>query len=96
MLILPVALPCAWISHGLRQRRLRAAAQAQHCPSCGHELGLAALHAADAYFSALRAEQFKANPGVRLRLAAREIDAICTACGAHLRFVEASRSFVPV
>ena len=96
LLALPVALPYACVSHGLRQRRIRAAAQRQRCPSCGNDLGEGAVHAADEYFYALRAEQFKANIGLRLRLAERAVHAICTACGTHLRFIEAPRSFEPV
>lgn len=94
LLALPVLLPYAFVSRRLHQRRLRSAAEAQPCPSCGRPLGVAALQASDEQWRAHVAELHRAHPGARFRLV-RLVYAICITCGAHLHFREASGTFTP-
>jgi len=92
VLALPVLLPYALFRHGLYLRRLRTAAEARPCPSCGRPLGADALRASDEHWRSHFAELQRANPGARLRLI-RLVHAICTACGARLHFREGSGTF---
>lgn len=94
VLTLPVLLPYALIAHQLYRRRLRRAAEAQSCPSCGGYLGIAALQASEDRWRAHVADLFRDHPGVRFRLV-RLIHAVCTACGARLHFRKSFGAFVP-
>ena len=88
----PVILPYLCLTEGLRQRRLRAVAKTQPCPSCGRCLGVAAVEAAEAYRER-RVRRHEAQPTTKTLPVAIQVDAICTACGAHLRFDDGLRAF---
>ncbi len=93
VLAFPVLFPCALVIHYLNRRRLRIAAKCQPCPKCGSILGISALRAADENWRFYLAELQRLNPDVCFRFV-RNVDAICSACGSHLRFHKASGTFI--
>lgn len=94
LLILPIALPWALVSHHIDRRRLRAAIGRQACPACAAPLDPAALAAAQTHREAAMAALHKSFPAQRHHVGPFA-DAICGGCGAHLRFDRAARAFVP-
>ena len=85
ILALPMLLPVAIGRYYLYKHRIHTAAKRSVCPSCGHALGIDAVHRADAYWQSYVAELHRANPSVKFRLV-RLIHAICGGCGAWFIF----------
>ena len=81
LLTLPVTLPLALAQGGWERRRQRIVADRTCCVRCGHVLGQAALHAANADHVAELGAMQRQFPNGRVNLP-RQADARCTACGA--------------
>jgi len=93
VVFLPVIIPVVALLDRAYRRRMRAAACAFTCLSCGSILGLESIRLADAAWSEhLRGLQAK-YPWTRFRLV-RRVHAICPACGARYTFLERERTFV--
>ena len=94
ILALPVILPFVGVLHWRDRRRLRAAAKRLACQACGQLLGERAIEAADDAWAARLAQLRRKLPAsIRLRLV-RDLDAICTHCGARYEFMPQTREFV--
>ena len=94
ILALPVILPFVGVLHWRDKRRLRAAAKRLACQGCGNLLGERAIEAANVAWAA-RVERLRRRlpASIRLRLV-RDLDAICTHCGARYEFMPKTREFV--
>src|SRR4051794_19567613 len=76
VLCMPLWIPAALVMHALDRHRLRKAARAFACVTCGRSLGREALARADEAWSEQVAELMRQHPDVRFRLL-RTLDAIC-------------------
>lgn len=92
LLGLPILLPIGAVLQALNVRRRRRLAARFPCLGCGEVLGRAALDQSDAAWKAHVADLWREHPGIRFRLA-REVDAICTRCGATYRYDEDGRRY---
>jgi hypothetical protein len=96
IIALPVVLPLVGVLHWRDTRRLSAAAKLVACQSCGQVLGERAIEAANAAWAArLKRVQSRLPVGIRFRMV-RDLDAICTNCGARYEFLPKTREFVPL
>ena len=93
LLAILVLTPYGFIRHHFFNHRLRDAARSRPCPSCGHTLGTAALHAADGYWRARSSEHHDDPVFSVIR---RRIYALCPGCGVGLGFREESSAFEPI
>jgi len=93
VVFLPVIFPVVALLDRAYLKRMRAAAGAFTCLSCGSILGLESIRLADGAWSEhLRGLEAK-YPWTRFRLV-RHVHAICPACGARYTFLERERTFV--
>jgi hypothetical protein len=94
ILALPVILPFVGVLHWRDKRRLHAAAKRLACQDCGQLLGERAVAAADVAWAA-RIERLRRRlpASIRFRVV-RDLDAICTHCGARYEFMPQTREFV--
>lgn len=82
---LPFAIPYAVFADCMFRRRLRCKARITDCPVCGALLGDKALELANQTWSNYVTELLRMYPGRKLRLV-RFVNAICTQCGASLKY----------
>ena len=93
MLSLPIWIPAVGMWHVWYRFRLRRAANAFACLTCGRMLGIEALRRADKYFADYMRELRRKHPGARFRIV-RTVHAICPTCGTHYTYLESERTFV--
>jgi hypothetical protein len=93
ILLLPAIVPVVGLSHRLYRKRLRAAARALACLSCGVVLGLESVRLADAAWDGHMRELRAKHPTIRFRVV-RRVHAICPECDAHYTFLERDRASV--
>jgi hypothetical protein len=93
LVLLPVTIPVVALLDRAYRKRLRAAARAFACLSCGGILGLESIRLADAQWDAHWRELQEKYPATRFRLV-RHVRAICPACGVRYAFSERERIFV--
>jgi RNase P subunit RPR2 len=74
------------------RKPLVAAARRFACTDCGAIIGDAGVDRADALWHEHMKTLMAQNPHVRMRVA-RDLDAVCTACGARYRFEPATSTF---
>ena len=91
--LLPVIIPVVALLDRAYRKRLRAAACAFACLSCGGILGLESIRLADAQWDEHLRELREKYPSTRFRLV-RHVRAICPACGVRYAFSECERTFV--
>jgi hypothetical protein len=92
---LPVIIPLVALLDRAYRKRLRAAACAFACLSCGGILGLESIRLADAEWDERLRELREKYPSTRFRLV-RHVRAICPACGVRYAFSERERTFVQI
>lgn len=68
----------------VERRALLSAFRALGCPSCRAELSELSLKAADDLWQRHVRTIIERNPGVKLRLPARRLDAVCQQCGTRI------------
>ena len=90
---MPVAIPVAFIQHGLTERRKRRRVETARCARCTAILGATALTRSDADWTAHWDKLHRENPGVKFRMV-RPCQATCTACGFWHRYDEQADAFV--
>jgi hypothetical protein len=90
---LPVIIPVVALLECIYRKRLRAAACAFACLSCGGILGLESIRLADAEWGEHLRKLREKYPSTRFRLV-RHFRAICPACGVRYAFSERERTFV--
>jgi len=93
VMFLPVIIPVVALLDCVYRKRLRAAACAFACLSCGGILGLESIRLADAEWDEHLRELREKYPSTRFRLV-RHVPAICPACGVRYAFLERERTFV--
>src|SRR5215470_5139163 len=93
LVFLPVIIPVIGLLDRVYRRRLRAAACAFACVSCGGILGLESIRLADAEWEEHLRELREKHPSTRFRLV-RHVRAICPGCGVRYAFLERERTFV--
>jgi hypothetical protein len=93
VVFLPVIIPVVALLDHVYRKRLRAAACAFACLSCGGILGLESIRLADAQWDEHLRELREKYPSTRFRLV-RHVRAICPACGVRYAFSERERIFV--
>lgn len=79
----------------LERRALSAAVRNLGCPSCSEPLSEHSIQVADELWARHMATIMKQYPGVKLRIV-RQLSAVCSACGARLRFDRASGTLSPI
>ena len=89
---LPVILPLAALLHTREMRRRRRTADVFPCVQCGQILGLAALERADTAWAEHVDQMYREHPGYMFRLV-RDLDAVCTRCGAPCRYDDKRHTF---
>jgi hypothetical protein len=89
----PVIIPLAVLSHSFYRKRLIAAARAFRCLSCSAVLGAESIRLADVAWDAYMRQLRETRLGIIFRVV-RFFHAICPACGAYYAFLERERSFV--
>ncbi len=94
LILFPIWIPIVAISHGIYLRRLRRAASAFACLSCGELLGLESIRLADEAWADYMRQLHEQNPGMLLQVV-RSVHAICPKCGARYSFIEGERTFAP-
>jgi len=95
LVFLPVIIPVVALLDRAYRKRLRAAACAFACLSCGGILGLESIRLADAEWDERLRELREKYPSTRFRLV-RHVRAICPACGVRYAFSERERTFVQI
>src|SRR5215831_248293 len=90
VMFLPVIIPVVALLDRAYRKRLRAAACAFACLSCGGILGLEAIRLADGAWGEHLRELREKYPSIRFRLV-RHVHAICPACRARYAFLEHER-----
>jgi hypothetical protein len=93
LVFLPVIIPVVALLDLTYRRRLRAAAGAFACLSCGRILGLESIRLADAAWGEHLRELRAKYPSIRFRLV-RHVRAICPRCGVRYAFLEREGTFV--
>lgn len=93
LMFLPVIIPVVALLERAYRKRLRAAACAFACRSCGGILGLESIRLADAAWQEHLRELGEKYPSTRFRLV-RHVHAICPACRVRYSFLERERTFV--
>ena len=93
LVLLPVIIPVVALLEFAYRKRLRTAACAFTCLSCGGILGLESIRLGDAAWAEHLRELREKYPPTRFRLV-RHVHAICPACGARYAFSERERTFV--
>jgi hypothetical protein len=93
VVFLPVIIPVVALLDHIYRKRLRAAACAFACLSCGGILGLEAIRLADAQWEEHLRDLREKYPSIRFRLV-RHVHAICPGCGVRYAFLERERTFV--
>jgi hypothetical protein len=93
LLFLPVIIPVVALLDRVYRKRLRAAACAFACLSCGGTLGLESIRLADAQWDEHLRELREKYPSTRFRRV-RHVRAICPACRVRYAFLERERTFV--
>jgi hypothetical protein len=93
LVFLPVIIPVVALLDRAYRKRMRAAAGAFACLSCGGILGLESIRLADAQWDEHLRELREKYPSTRFRLV-RHVRAICPACGVRYAFLERERTFV--
>jgi hypothetical protein len=92
---LPVIIPVVALFDRAYRARLRAAACAFTCLSCGGILGLESIRLADVAWDEHLRELREKHPLIRFRIV-RHVRAICPACGVRYAFLEHERTFVQI
>jgi TRAP-type C4-dicarboxylate transport system permease small subunit len=95
LVFLPVIIPVVALLDRAYRKRLRAAACAFACLSCGGILGLESIRLADAQWAEHLRELREKYPSTRFRLV-RHVRAICPACGVRYAFLEHERTFAQI
>jgi hypothetical protein len=93
LVFLPVIIPVVALLDLAYRKRLRAAACAFVCLSCGGILGLESIRLADAAWEEHMRELRAKYPSIRFRLV-RHVHAICPRCGVRYAFLARQRTFV--
>lgn len=93
LVFLPVIIPVVALLDLAYRNRLKTAACACACLSCGRILALESTRLADAAWEKRIRELLEKSPGIRFRLV-RHLQAICPTCGACYAFLERERTFV--
>ena len=94
VLLLPVLIPCAIISHTIEEKRKRAAAECFVCVKCGGVLGEESLRRSDSVWKREMEELQRENPDTRFRVV-RVVHAICVSCEQEYSYYENKKTFVP-
>lgn len=95
ILLMPIILPIVAIMMYFDRRRIRAIVRQSICPKCGQPLNDECIDAADRRWSDIMAERRRRHPGIKLGVV-RDVDVICLACGAMLRFTDGDKTLVVV
>jgi hypothetical protein len=93
LLTVPLWIPLVFVWDAQYRRRLRLAAEAFRCSTCGSTLGTAAVRRADEQWEAYVRELVRKNPGIRLRMV-RLVHAVCVSCGTPYKYDDQERTFV--